>query len=257
MTMMTPLARIRASALSLLLVLLALPTFAAAQDIRAEPPPIRAPQSPVLGLFELRVGSYKPNIDKEFAGAGPYQTMFGGGSAMIELGLHWYLYDGIGKVSVAGSIGYWNKKGSSFNADGTTSADRTRLLMVPLRGSVVYRFDYLQERYRVPFVLSLKAGLDYYFWNVYSAGNVADGAGPNGEVFAGRGGTVGFHYGVTLYFWLNFLAPSMAAAFDSTTGINNTYLFAEFLSTHVSDFGSKNSWNLGDNTFLFGLAFEF
>lgn len=256
MTMMIPSARMRASALALLLVLLALPTLASAQDIHAEPPPIRATESPVFGLFELRFGSYKPNIDKEFGGSGPYASMFGGGNLLFELGLHWHLYDGVGKVSLAGSIGYWNKKANAFNADGTQSADRTRLMMVPMRGSVVYRFDYLQERFRVPFVLSAKAGLDYYFWNVYSAGKVADGAAGD-DVFVGRGGTAGWHYGVTLYFWLNFLAPSMSAAFDSTTGINNTYLFAEFLSTRVGNFGSKKSWELGDNTFLFGLAFEF
>lgn len=230
---------------------------AVAQDIHAEPPPIQPPQSPIHGVVGLDFGQYKPGIDKEFGGDGPYQTMFGKGGLLTELSLQWHLYQGVGKVAIGGSLGFFNKKGSAFNEAGEKTADRTALLVVPLRLSLIYRFDYLQERFRVPFVIAVKAGLDYSFWNVKNAGKIADGAASDGRVFVGRGGTAGWHYGVTLYFWLNWLAPAMAASFDGNTGINNSYLYAEFLSTHMNNFGGKNSWDLSDNIFKFGLAFEF
>lgn len=248
---------VRAAVLFTALWLLLTPSLASAQDIRAEPPPIRPTASPTFGLLELRFGSYKPNIDKEFGGAGPYNTMFGSGALLFETGLHWHLYQGIGKVSIAGSLGIFNKKGHAYTEDGTQSADRTSLMIIPTRISAVYRFDYLQERFRVPLVLSAKLGLDYHFWNTKNAGKISDGATSGGDAIAGRGGTAGWHYGFTLYFWLNWLAPAMAASFDSNTGINNSYLFAEFLSSQVNDFGGKNSWDLSDKVFMFGLAFEF
>lgn len=238
-------------------LVLAIPSMAAAQDIYAEPPPMRPAASPVFGLLELRFGSHRPRIDNEFGGAGPYSAMLGGRSLLFEAGLHWHLYQGIGKVSIAGNIGYFNKRGHAFTEDNEKSADRTSLMIIPTRLSVVYRFDYLQERWRIPFVVSARIGLDYQFWNTKSAGKISDGIGPSGDLIVGRGGTAGWHYGVTLYFWLNWLAPAMAASFDSNTGINNSYLFAEFLSTHVNDFGGANSWDLSANTFMFGLAFEF
>lgn len=241
-----------------LFALVTAPMDAAAQDIHAEPPPIRPPESPIHGVVGLDFGQYKPSIDKEFDDGGPYETMFGGkGGLLTELSLQWHVYQGIGKVSIGGQLGFFNKKGHAYNEDGEKTADRTGLMVVPLRLSAVYRFDYLQERFRVPFVIAVRAGLDYAFWNVKNAGKIADGATSDGKVHVGRGGTAGWHYGVSLYFWLNWLAPAMAASFDGTTGINNTYLYAEFLSTHLNNFGGKSSWDLSDNIFKFGIAFEF
>lgn len=233
------------------------PTLASAQDIHAEPQPITPPESPIRAVVGLDFGQYKPGIDKEFESGGPYETMFGSGGLLSELWLQWHLYQGVGKVSIGGSLGFFNKKGHAYTQTGEESADRTALMIVPLRLSAVYRFDYLQDRFNVPFVIAVKAGLDYSFWNVKNSGMIADGASGDGKVFVGRGGTAGWHYGVTLYFWLNWLAPAMAASFDGTTGINNSYLYAEFLSTHMNNFGRKNSWDLSDNIFKFGLAFEF
>lgn len=236
---------------------LSVPMSVSAQDIHAEPAPLTPPESPIRAVVGLDFGQYKPGIDKEFDGAGPYDTMFGSGGLLTELSLQWHVYQGIGKVSIGGSLGFFNKKGYAYSQAGEESADRTALMIIPMRLSAVYRFDYLQDRFNVPFVIAVKAGLDYSFWNVKNSGMIADGATSDGRVFVGRGGTAGWHYGVTLYFWLNWLAPAMAASFDGSTGINNSYLYAEFLSTHMNNFGSKSSWDLSDNIFKFGLAFEF
>ncbi len=247
---------------SILLSFLAAVTLVAqsslAQDIYAEPPPIQPTESDIRGLVSLQFGSYKPNIDGEFGGHGPYETMFGGGGGLLTaLAGQGHVYQGIGKLSIEGRVGFFNKKGFAYGQDGTESADRTSLMIVPLSASLVYRFDYLQERFRFPLNVSVQVGLDYALWNVKNAGMIADGATGDGDILVGRGGTWGWHYGVGLYLWLNWIAPSMAAAFDATTGINNTYLFAEFIGRQLDDFGSTKSWDLSDNTFMFGLAFEF
>lgn len=256
MSQLLAMRRMHLWALSLFAVVLALPFTASAQDIEALDPPARATESPIWGNFELRLGSYRPDIDKEFGGQGVYADTFGGGKILAELALSGYVYDGFGQVGVGGALGFWNKKAKATDASGEETADVTRLMIIPARAEVYYRFDYLEERFNVPLVLRVGLGLDYYFWNVYASGKVADA--PSGDkLLAGRGGTWGWHYEVALYFLLDSLAPRMAAAFDSTAGVNNSYVFISFTGTHVSDFGSDSSWSLSDNMLRFGIAFEF
>ena len=214
------------------------------------------PESPIWGVIELRFGSYRPNIDSEFGGSGPYQSMFGGNGLLFEPRVDVHLYRGVGTVSLAMSAGYFNKGADAFNLDGTRSADRTRLTILPTRLSAVYRFDYLQHRFNVPFVFSARLGLDYSFWWVRAAGNLADGFDRDGTLREGRGGTAGWHYGLAIYFLLDWMAPAMARNFDNVTGINNTYLFVEYLGAQVNDFGGARSWDIGDRVLMFGIAFE-
>lgn len=212
----------------------------------------RGPESPKSGTFELKLGSYSPNIDKEFSGRGPHEQYFGGGGLAAELSVDYHLWQKVGAVSLGFHLGYSNQGGPSINSDGSESADKSRLLIVPTRLSAVYRFDYLQDEFNVPLVFSFRAGLDYYFWWALSANKVADT-----ENSKGSGGTAGWHVGGTVYFLLDSLAPQMARSLDQSSGINNSYLFAEIMSAHIDDFGSDTSWDLSDNTFLFGLGFEF
>jgi hypothetical protein len=49
----------------------------------------------------------------------------------------------------------------------------------------------------------------------------------------------------------------MAIAFDSESGVNNSYIFVEYQHLEVDDFGSSDSLVLSDDALSFGLAFEF
>ena len=44
--------------------------------------------------------------------------------------------------------------------------------------------------------------------------------------------------------------------FDADSGVNNSYLFVNYMRTEADDFGSKTSWSLSDTTTLFGIGFE-
>ena len=49
----------------------------------------------------------------------------------------------------------------------------------------------------------------------------------------------------------------MAAEFDTESGVNNSYLFAEYTTSEVNDFGSDESMELSSDHLSFGLMFEF
>ena len=210
--------------------------------------------SPISGVFELKLGEYVPNIDGDFdVEPGPFESVFSNRTGLyLEGEYDWQFYRGVGSAAIAVNAGFFRDAGNAQLADGSSSADTTYLRMFPLRLGLAYRFDYLQTRYRVPVALSVKAGVDYYFWRVGGSGGLSQ----IGE-FKGRGGTAGYHVELGFHLLLDAFAPSMAAGFDGNAGVNNTYFFAEYLIAMIDDFGGDASWDLSDNTALFGLAFEF
>ncbi len=217
--------------------------------------PARA-ESPRDMVLELKFGPFRPSLDSEFGGrASPFKDIMGSGSVlMTQVEYDYEFYNRFGVAAVGATFGYARNRGKARLSDGQPSNDPTTFHLIPLSLSAVYRFDYLAERYRVPFVPHLKAGFDYYIWWITNAeGKVArakDGA-------AGQGGTFGGHVTFGMAFHMDFLAPDMAQTFDTDVGVNNTYLFAEYLMAWVNDFGSSRSFDLSSRTFLFGIAFEF
>lgn len=213
-------------------------------------------ESPRDMILEIKFGPFRPSIDSEFGGkASPYKDTMGGGSVlMTQIEYEYELYNHIGVAAVGASVGYARDTGTARLSDGKASNDPTAFNVIPLALSAVYRFDYLAHKYRIPFVPHLKAGFDYYIWWIKnSVGKVAktkDGA-------VGQGGTFGGHVTFGLAFHMDFLSPEMAQTFDVDMGVNNTYLFAEYVMSWVNDFGSSRSFDLSSRTFLFGIAFEF
>ncbi len=217
--------------------------------------PTRA-ESPRDMVLEIKFGPFRPSVDSEFGGkASPYKDVMGGGSVLMsQVEYQYEFYNRVGVVAVGASLGYARDQGTARLSDGQESNDSTTFHLVPLSLSAVYRFDYLAQNFRVPLVPHVKAGFDYYLWWITDAvGQVArskDGA-------VGQGGTFGGHVTVGLAFHMDFLSPDMAQTFDADVGVNNTYLFAEYVMSWVNDFGSSRSLDLSSRTFLFGIAFEF
>lgn len=215
--------------------------------------------SSVDSTLDLRFGSWKPAIDDEpgLAGATPFKQIFDGDDLYYFEGVYGReLLRGVGSLGLNVALGYGGVSGKSLDLAGASSGDSTTFRMAPLRLGAFYRFDWLQERFGVPFVVSGEAGLTSIQWWTSSEGGVSDFETEAGARSVGSGETHGWHAGATAYLLLDTFAPGMAMNFDADSGVNNSYLFVNFMKTEADDFGSKTSWSLSDTTTLFGIGFE-
>jgi len=216
-------------------------------------------ESPRSATFALHFGTYLPQVDSQFSDATPWADVFGN-STMMLMGFEagYELWTGHGALSVAGGWRYGWIDGKALDGDGVASDDSVGFNFMPFTASVIYRWDWAALRFNFPLVPYVKAGLSAALWwstnGKDEVSNTRDAAGASRE---GRGLTLGWHVGGGLQLLLDVLSPGMAADFDSESGVNNSYLFAEFLHTELDDFGSADSIDLGDDAVSFGLMFEF
>lgn len=223
-------------------------------------PLILSAESPQNMAIELKFGAYRPAVDDEFSDAfeeKPFEKIFGsGGSLLSQFEIDYQFFSAFGSLALGGTFGYTRSKGNCLTPDGKKSKDTTSLSIIPLGVLFVYRFDLLQKNFDIPFVPFVKGGINYYIWWIKDAvGDVSKYK--DGKEVEGEGGTFGGSFSFGLDFLLDFLAPKMAQTFDVEIGVNNTYLFFEYLMAYVDDFGNEKSIILSDKTFLFGIAFEF
>jgi hypothetical protein len=104
----------------------------------------------------------------------------------------------------------------------------------------------------VPFVPYAKAGLGYALWRASNTGGTSTQNGLLGE-----GHTFGTQLAAGLAFSLGVIDPNSSRQLDESTGINNTYIFAEYMMSDLSGIGQSHALWVGTNSFVFGLAFEF
>lgn len=143
------------------------------------------------------------------------------------------------------------------------SGDRVAFGVVPLTLELVYRFDVLAKRYRVPLVPYLKGGVAYYIWWSTDANGLTTFENSNGSKERSLGGVFGLVAHPGLAFLLDIIDPAASQVIDSELGINHVYLFAELNYSWVNGFGSKTTrylagnLDLSDLTWNAGIAFEF
>jgi hypothetical protein len=249
-------------------------------------------QSSQWFAFELKMGSYTPDIDSSpgLNGATPFSDLFNPqgttgrppGRLLTSIEFDVQFYRKVGSIGFGTSIGYYRRTTHSFQypgggepmvgPDGRTqvctvgvdcvrSGDQTALNIIPLEAMLVYRFDWLMLRYRIPFVPYVKIGLAYYIWiieNGGGAGSVASWNHPTtGDQSDGYGGTFGWVLNPGLAFQLDVIDSRAARAMDAELGINHSYLFAELHYADVSGFGASDKLVLSDISWNVGLAFEF
>ncbi|HNZ02699.1 MAG TPA: MXAN_2562 family outer membrane beta-barrel protein [Myxococcota bacterium] len=225
----------------------------------AEETGVYSVESPRRFILEARFGTFQPAVDSDFGNATPFEDVFGDGMfLMTQLEFEYEIWNKVGIIAVGITAGYSRMAGSGINpSDGTAATDGTAMNVMPLSAQLVYRFDYLAQRYNVPLVPHVKAGLDYWIWWIEDGvGDVAvvnDGGNPK----KGYGGTWGGHVGLGIGFLLDFIAPRMAQTFDVDVGVNNSYIFFEYNWAWINDFGVGDRMNLSSGSFIGGLAFEF
>lgn len=214
--------------------------------------------------MELRLGPYRPDVDGELEDAPeeerPHAKYFGTGRKLLaQAELDYQFFKAFGSLAIGLSMGYFKQTAKSFVEPGpglaptVRSGDSTSLMLVPTALSLVYRFDVAALRWNVPLVPYAKAGLDYVFWSVSDGnGNVPEAGGGRG-----RGATTGYHAAFGVALMLDIFDPGAAQEFDAETGVNHTYLFAEYRHSEISGLGRGGGLHLGDTTWSAGLMFEF
>ncbi len=207
------------------------------------------------GMMEYKLGPYLPMIDAEFDDDGPYERFYDGSSMVYgEIAFDYHVWQGVGKLSVGIHGGYGRVRGTVRDETGAEldADEQASFRIIPLRTSLVYRYDYSAQHHNIPLVPVLKAGLNYNFWRAKDPGGdtaIADGQ-------RGSGGQAGWHVTAGIHLHLDFFDRQSAAAFDMSWGIANSYLFFEHTWNRVGDFGD-GVIDLSANHWALGLAFEF
>jgi len=215
-------------------------------------------ESPKMFNLELKLGTYKPLIDREAAlnGAKPYEETFGGAPMLLgELEIDRQLWQQVGTLAVGFSFGYAEKYARATVVDDTgtitESAERTGFFVLPLRLLAVYRFDYAALHWGIPLVPYAKLALAYTPWWATKGSGVEYANGTRGA-----GGKWGYAFTGGISFLLDVLEPRLAKDFDTDMGVNHTYLFAEYVYEDVNNFGAAGL-DLSSRRLAFGISFEF
>jgi len=230
------------------------PAALAALALAIAPATARA-ESPVTGSLELRLGTFRPNVDADFATTpGPYQTTFGGKRPLKwDLLASKALWRGFGTVEAGLGVGFFRQNGQGLFLTGPLagqpSGDKTTFNVVPTSLALTWRLDVLMERWNVPVIPFGRASLERYNWWV------TNGAGSTVQT----GATNGYSYGAGLGLALDFFDPTLGRELDTETGVNHTMAVVELKKTVIDDFGSAKSWDLSDTktSLSFGLLFVF
>ncbi len=214
--------------------------------------------------IDIQFGQYRPDIDSGFDAASdpgrplPYAASFSNQrTTMIMVGWEKILTNVLGSMSVGFGVGYWSVDGQAVSPTGTdiSAEDTTSFVILPLQAQLTYRFDVWAES--LALVPVVRAGVDYYAWEIYDgSGDTAyfdlDGTKTN----EASGGTYGYHTTFGVHLLLDALSPGMAGNFERNAGVFNSYLTFEYRLSSIDDFAAADSFRLGDETFVVGLALD-
>lgn len=243
-----------AGAAATVLLTLAVPSRADALELGTpeQEHPFRSAQNFAL---ELRFGPYRPNVDDEPGLSGrPYEGAFGASQRlMLGIELDWQMFriPHVGTLGPGLGIGYTAASSEVQTVTGRASGDETRFSVIPMWGVAVLRADVLWRELGLPLVPYGKVGLAAGMWRATNSGGTSEVNG-----VSGKGVTFGTKLAAGVMIALDGLDPDAARNMDAATGINGTYLFAEFYSLGLTGLGQSAPLYVGADTWTAGLAFE-
>ncbi|MGO8994748.1 MAG: MXAN_2562 family outer membrane beta-barrel protein [Polyangiaceae bacterium] len=208
---------------------------------------------------ELRFALYQPQVDSDpalggntpFANTFSGQTGYEGGIEFDWQALH---IPNIGSLGPGLGVGYYTISGQANVAStGIPSSESTTLEILPIYLVGVFRLDVLWRRFGIPVVPYAKAGLGYALWRASNSVGVS----VSREGVVGEGHTWGSQLAAGLAFNLGVFDPTTVKNLDDLTGINGTYIFAEYMASTLDGIAQKDPLRVGTDCFVFGLAFEF
>ncbi|MFT3709512.1 MAG: MXAN_2562 family outer membrane beta-barrel protein [Archangium sp.] len=224
----------------------------------------RRKESPRNMFVEVKLAPFLPLIDSEFSGImdpaeRPYTKMFGTGVMLLgELEFEYQFFQKFGSLAAGLSVGYAEKFGKALDAATLQRTDQsTGMRLVPLKALLIYRWDWAKEKWHVPLVPYVKGAFVAMPYFLLSGTTVEEK-----DFVAGEGVKFGFAgtFGIALE--LDFIDQRLARDFDSSVGVNHTYLFAEGTLQGMSFFNKPATaeelpLNLSSRHFNFGVGFEF
>lgn len=216
-------------------------------------------ESPRNMFFEAKLSPYTPLLDRPFMdlpeAERPYFSIFGGGAMLMgEIEFDYQFFQAFGSLAAGLSVGYAEKFGKSIDAlTGERVEQSTGLAILPIKALLVYRFDWVKEKFHVPLVPYAKLAFVTMPWWIVNGASVELSGTSRGEgVKFGLAGVLG------LSLELDFLDPRLARDFDTSVGVNHSYIFAEGTIQEMNLFGATaRGFDLSSAHFMFGLGFEF
>ena len=209
----------------------------------------RRQESPQSWALEIRFGPYLPSVDDDFPQSRPFETTFGNDNRyMLGFEVDWQVLriPGFGSFGPGFGWGYTNISADARLRDGTGRAEQeTSLSIMPIYLVGVLRVDVLAREVGIPLVPYAKVGAGYALWWV---GDGEETANENGV--EGRGASYGYQYALGGMLLLDFFDEGSAIEIENTSGVNNSYFFAEWYVSTLDGFGSGNRMNVGANTWF-------
>jgi hypothetical protein len=229
------------------------PTVALDPGVR---PPPASDLSAQNAAIELRFGRYVPRVD-DGVESPVFEDFFGDDNRyLLGFELDWQIWRApyVGTLGVGAGWGYTSisapnqPTGQEGVPNEQPIAQESTLSIMPMYAVGVLRVDVLSRQLGVPLVPYGKLGLGYAFWWV----NDGIATARNNEGVAGKDISVGTHAALGGMLLLDTFDPVAARAMDAEAGINNSYIFFEWL---WSDFDG-DQMNVGASTWMTGLAIE-
>jgi len=236
--------------------LVALPLLLVAGSASAQEaaPPNRNPNARVA--VELRFGPYRPQVDRAFNNAAPYNQVFGDGTRfMLGAEVDWQPIHipHFCSVGIGGLFGYTKATANARFSDGSgASAEDTSFSLWMFSALAVIRIDAIARETWVPIVPYGKVGPAIGLWTASNGSGTSEVNGVKGE-----GRTYGMMYAVGGMFLLDVLDRQSAKTFAAEQGVKHSYVFGEFTMAEVTGLGQANAMQVGDRTWTVGLAAEF
>ena len=205
--------------------------------------------------FELRLGRYMPEVDSQVSGS-PFQNTFGNDARyLLGAEIDWQLLRIPHFGTLAPGLGWGYTRFSAkarFTSTGEVSGTDTRLSVMPMYLVGVARADVFPRELKIPLVPYAKLGVGYGMW--WSTDGKLSAKSADGR--KGRGGSYGLTYALGAMFLLDVLDEDDAKSADGVTGINNSYIFAEWFRPQLDGFGSAKVLDISSSSWLLGIALE-
>lgn len=213
-------------------------------------------QSPQNFALEIRASPYRPQVDEEPGLHGtPFANSFGTSPRpYFGLEFDWQIYriPHVGTIGPGLSTAFVTMSRPATTVSGKESGDEYTLTIYPFYLVGVLRGDALWRELGIPLVPYAKLGAGYAMWRASNTGGTADFGG-----VTGKGTTWGTNAALGVAFALDSLDPGAARNMDNATGINNTYVFAEYYWLSLDGIGQSHALFVGSRSWAAGLAFEF